>query len=403
MRILAIGLSATSITSAPADARVSAAATSLPTSNDRGGSISTATTKSPLTSFDSQHGARGRGSRSVLGLDPPRRRRHPRPGCAAPDRLRDRQRVSRPGPATSADDRTPSSRNARACSARYSGVAGYTNRPPTCVGPPAFGRATSGTAPAAGRMRCITRSSCAGPSPQFAPIASAPSSVRRSATCTGEDPRSVRSSLVKVALTATAMPGRTLAGGAERLLHLQQVRLRLDDQEIDAPLRQGGGLLAIRRERILRSHPAVRRQPNPERPHGTRDEARPCVPSERRGGAVQLAGPLGEAVDVQAVSVATERVREDDVGTRVDERAMDGDDPLGSLDVQQLETCADGLALFDQRRAHAAVGQERAVGEERSEGRAVHRAQCRSPGRAHRRGRARAARRRGVASFTGGG
>ena len=199
------------------------------------------------------------------------------------------------------------------------------------------------------------------------------------------------------------MPGARLARGPERLLHLQQVRLRLDDQEIDTALREGRRLLAIRRERVLRPHPPVRRQPDPERPHRPRDEAGARVPSERRGGAVQLAGPRGEAVDVQAGSVATERVREDDGGTRMDERAMDGDDPLGSLDVQQLEARADGLALFDQRRAHAAVGQERAVGEERSEGRAVHRGQCRSPATHTGAASIRAARRRGVASFTDGG
>ena len=56
-------------------------------------------------------------------------------------------------------------------------------------------------------MSRITRNSCAGPSPQFAPIASAPSSTRRSATCDGEEPSSVRSSFVNVALTTTASDG----------------------------------------------------------------------------------------------------------------------------------------------------------------------------------------------------
>ena len=76
--------------------------------------------------------AAGRGPSS--GSSPRRRRstRDPRgrargspprsPACA-PDRSRSTLRGST----------TPSSRNARACSARYSGVAGYTNRPPTCV------------------------------------------------------------------------------------------------------------------------------------------------------------------------------------------------------------------------------------------------------------------------------
>ena len=269
---------------------------------------------------------------------------------------------------------TPSSRNARACSARYSGVAGYTNRPPTWVGPPAFGRATSGTTPAAGRMLSYHAEQLRRP---FAAVR-----ADRVGTELGEalgdlHRRGPEERSIVLGERGAHRDGdarRSLARGPERLLHLQQVRLRLDDQEIDACLRQGLGLLAVRGERILRSHPAVRRQSDPERPDGPRDEAGAGFPSERGGRAVQLARPRGEAVDVQAVPVATERVREDDVGARLDERAMDGDDPLGSLDVQQLETRADGLALFDQRRAHAAVGQERTVGQERSEGRAVHRA-----------------------------
>ena len=47
MRILAMGESATSIASAPASRSVEAAATSSAALNDRGGSISTVTTKAP--------------------------------------------------------------------------------------------------------------------------------------------------------------------------------------------------------------------------------------------------------------------------------------------------------------------------------------------------------------------
>ena len=83
---------------------------------------------------------------------------------------------------------------------------------------------------------------------------------------------------------------------------------------------------------------------------------------------------------VEPEPVPPERVREDDVGAGVDERAMDLDDPLRVVDVQQLEACADRLALLDQRRAHAAVGQERPFGEERSERGAVHQ-KCRSVSR----------------------
>ena len=70
-------------------------------------------------------------------------------------------------------------------------------------GPPAFGRATRGTS-AWGRMARTMRSACSGPWPQFTPMASAPSAHSRSATCSGVEPRSVRSSNVNVAVTITA-------------------------------------------------------------------------------------------------------------------------------------------------------------------------------------------------------
>ena len=55
----------------------------------------------------------------------------------------------------------------------------------------------------------------------------------------------------------------------------------------------------------------------------------------------------------------------------VDERAMDLQDPLRVVDVQQLEARVDRLALLDQQRAHAAVEEDGAViAEERCE--AVH-------------------------------
>ena len=76
--------------------------------------------------------------------------------------------------------------------------------------------------------------------------------------------------------------------------------------------------------------------------------------------------------------VASERVREDDVGAGVHVGTMDPHDPLRIAHVQQLEACADRLALLDQRRAHAAVGQQRPFGEEGSERGAVHHSECRS-------------------------
>ena len=165
---------------------------------------------------------------------------------------------------------------------------------------------------------------------------------------------------------------RARAGGGERLLHLAQVRLRLDDQQVDAAVGERGGLVPVGLERILRLDPAVRSQPHAQRPHRTGHEPGAGVTGEGRRGAVELGRPRGETVRAQPEPVPPERVREDDVGAGVDERAMDLEDPLRVVDVQQFEARADRLALLDQRRAHAAVGQERPFGEEGSERGAVH-------------------------------
>ena len=273
---------------------------------------------------------------------------------------------------------TPSSRNARACSARYSGVAGYTNRPPTCVGPPG--------------VRARHERDVAGRRPH---VADHPQQLRRTLAAVRAD--RVRPQLDQ-ALGDLRRGGaqqravvlrerrahhdrerrRARAGGGERLLHLAQVRLRLDDQQVDAAVGERGGLLPVGLERVLRLDPAVRSQPHAQRPHRTGDEPGAGVTGEGRRRAVELGRPRGEAVRAQPEPVPPERVREDDVGAGVDERAMDLEDPLRVVDVQQFEARADRLALLDQRRAHAAVGQERPFGEERSERGAVHHPKCRS-------------------------
>ena len=45
----------------------------------------------------------------------------------------------------------------------------------------------------------------------------------------------MRSSFVNVALTTTATPGRARTSGGDRLLHLAQVRLRLDHDRRSTP------------------------------------------------------------------------------------------------------------------------------------------------------------------------
>ena len=165
---------------------------------------------------------------------------------------------------------------------------------------------------------------------------------------------------------------RDVARGEHALLELPQVALGLDHEQVDARVREGGGLLAVRGERILRTHPSVRLEADAQRAHRTRDDRGAGVARERDAGAAQLGEPVGEPVSLQAVSVRTERVREDEAGTGADERRVDLRHARRRPHVQLLHARVDGDPAGDQRRAHAAVREERPLGQEGSEGSGIH-------------------------------
>ena len=237
---------------------------------------------------------------------------------------------------------------------------------------PAFGRATSGTSPAAGRMSRITRSSCAGPSPQFAPIASAPNSTRRSATCDGDEPSSVRSSFVNVALTTTASDGAPARAAASACsISRRSVCVSTTNRSTppSASAAAWSRYASNASSGLTRPYGASRTPSGPIEPATNRAPAsraraaaarlssavraaRPCVPSRNRFPPNVFVRTMSEPAWTNARWIWS--------------------DPLRVVDVQQLEARADRLALLDQRRAHAAVGQERPFGEERSERGAVH-------------------------------
>ena len=147
------------------------------------------------------------------------------------------------------------------------------------------------------------------------------------------------------------------------MFELAQVALRFDHEQVDARVREGGGLLAVRGERILRTHPSVGLEADAQRAHRTRDDRGAGVARERDAGAAQLGEPVGEPVSLQAVSVRTERVREDEAGAGADERRVDLRHARRRPHVQLLHACVDGDPPCDQRRAHAAVREERRLGQ----------------------------------------
>ncbi len=286
---------------------------------------------------------------------------------------------------------TPSSRYARAWSARYSGVAGYTNRPPTWVGPPAFGRATSGTL--AGRRphrphhaEQLRRTFSAVRTDRVRPqLDQAHGDLRRRRA----QQRAVvlrerrahhdrdRRALPRARRRAPA-PSRAGPSASPRSAGRRRPRRALPPglgTRRTRP-RAGPGRTEPAARRAAPSNPATNRAPASRasaaaaRLSSVTRAARPCTSRRNR---------LPPNVFVRTTSApAWTNVAVDLTRSARDRRRS------------ALEARADRRALLDQRRAHAAVGQERPFVDERSECRPVHPVQCRS------RASVRSRRRRGV-------
>jgi hypothetical protein len=118
------------------------------------------------------------------------------------------------------------------------------------------------------------------------------------------------------------------------LLHLAQIGLRLDQQEIDAPVNKSRGLLPVRGKGILESHAPIGCESNPERTHRAGDEAGSSGSRETAGGAIEIADPIGEPVWIQPKSIAPEGVRENHIGAGLNERSMDLEHTIGIVRVK---------------------------------------------------------------------
>ena len=262
MRILAIGESATSTTSAPASRRVAAAAIKVATLVDLGGSISTATTNRPAASERWRTVVATAGSEGTSGAGARRLDVGARPTFA--HRLGDRGGMRRPRAATSSDDRG-------ALVDRGERQLGHVPGSPD--EPTAEPRGAAGVGSRRDRHRAGDRTD----------RSNEPERLRRALAAVHADhvgfpgrpggprpaPASSRARIVPGERRAREdhEAGRSLARGGERLLHLPQVRLGLDHQEVDAALGERLGLLPVGLERLLRLDASVRRQPHAERAH----------------------------------------------------------------------------------------------------------------------------------------
>jgi hypothetical protein len=106
-------------------------------------------------------------------------------------------------------------------------------------------------------------------------------------------------------------------------------------------------------------------EPDAQRAHRARDELGAGVARERDAGDAQLGEPVGEPMPFEPEAVRTERIRDDEAGAGADERRVDVRHARRRPNVQLLHARVDRRPSGDQRRTHAAVGEERPFGQAR--------------------------------------
>ena len=239
---------------------------------------------------------------------------------AVAERRRDRRVCAGPVPQQPPTIATPCVEERPTTSPTYSGVAGYTSRPPTSAGPPALGHADQRklAAAAIARSTRTIRSACAGPSPQFTPIASTPSAASAAATCPGVDAEQRPVVAGERRAHDQREAGRRIARRTHRQLDLAQVGLGLDHEQVDARIGERGRLLPIRVGRLLRSAPGRRARGAPRADRASPRRARPGSRAIAAGGADRL-DAIREPELFEAEPVRTERVRQHEPRAGLDE------------------------------------------------------------------------------------
>ena len=161
--------------------------------------------------------------------------------------------------------------------------------------------------------------------------------------------------------------GRGVSNGRERELHLAEVGLRLDHQQVHAPLGERRRLLQVRGEGVVGPDPPVGGQPHAQRAHRTTHHLRAGRSRETGAGLVDRDHPVAQAVLSQPETVRAERVRDHEFGARVDERPMQERDPVGIVLVPRLHARRGRRPAREQRRAGSPVGEQRSLVEQRPE------------------------------------
>jgi hypothetical protein len=166
--------------------------------------------------------------------------------------------------------------------------------------------------------------------------------------------------------------GSHRTGRRQGRLHLVQIGLRLDRDEIGAGLHEGRHLLGVGLASMLDADTAVRSESDPEGPDRAGDQHARSA-SESNAHSSELAGAIGHSMAIELEPVRAERIRPHDARARVDERPMNPLDGRWISEVQGLETRVERDAELDEGGAHPTVTEQGAALEEVAEFGAVHR------------------------------
>ena len=150
----------------------------------------------------------------------------------------------------------------------------------------------------------------------------------------------------------------------QRRLRLAQIGHGLDQHHIAAGGGNGAHLLGEQVVRLLKAHGSHRLQKRARRTDIARDIG-------SAGGAGAFGSRTIHVLDAcgtfQLESVGTERVRGDDLGSRIDIGLMNGRDVVGMREVEQLgDLPSIGKAPLLQLRAHGPVHHQEVLPEQRS-------------------------------------
>ena len=174
-------------------------------------------------------------------------------------------------------------------------------------------------------------------------------------------------------MTSTGKLRRGLLGGQQSLARFVQRGHGLDDQQVHAGVSKGANLFRKGGARFIQAGLAQRLQPHAQRTDGAGDpgfagllflEMVHGLPGQLHAGGVDLGHLSGQSMARQAETVGAKGVGFKNLRAGLQIFLVDGEDQVGIGKVQFVVAAVDEDAAGVEHRAHGAVGEHGAAGED---------------------------------------